>query len=270
VLAAALLPALLLLPQGAAADAAPSFANQRPGVAYVGTAACADCHSDLAESFTAHGMARTFAPIDPERPLADWTGSQVVVDATTGLRYQPYRDGDRFFIRESLLDERGREIHSLTREVHYALGSGINDQSYVHEANGFLRMLPLEWYTDEERWDFAPMFEVDNQRFSRRINVRCMVCHNAVPEIRSEAAARFALPLPGCRASVATAPGRSTSRHAVPASSRSPAASTRPSSTRGICRPSASSTSAPSATCRATPRSCAPAAPSSPSARASP
>ena len=53
-------------------------------------------------------MARTFAPIDPDRPLADWTGSQIVVDAKTGLRYQPYRDGGRFFIRESLLDERGR------------------------------------------------------------------------------------------------------------------------------------------------------------------
>ena len=173
-----------------------NFANQRPGVAYVGTAACADCHGLLAESFAAHGMARTFARMDSTRPIADWATQQVVVDRKTGLRYQPYRQGGRFFIRESLPDDNGREIHSLSREAHYTFGSGTNDQAYVTEQNGFLRMLPLEWYGEEKRWDFAPVFEVNNQRFSRLITARCMSCHNAVPELQSEAGARFAMPLP--------------------------------------------------------------------------
>jgi tetratricopeptide (TPR) repeat protein len=139
-------------------------------VAYVGSEACADCHSLIAESFSAHGMARTFAPMDSASSVADWSTDQVVVDAKTGLRYQPYRDGSRFFIRETLLDD--------------------------SEQNGFLRMLPLEWYTDEKRWDFAPVFESENQRFSRRINARCVSCHNAPVKFESEQAARLSLPLP--------------------------------------------------------------------------
>jgi tetratricopeptide (TPR) repeat protein len=186
-------------PADAGDPAVPShggFANQRPGVAYVGSDACTSCHGLIAENFAAHGMGRTFARIDSAHSIADWATQQVVVDRKTGLRYQPYREGGRFFIREFLLDDHGRDIHSLSREAHYTLGSGTNDQAYVTEHNGFLRMLPLEWYTEENRWDFAPVFEVANQRFSRRINARCMNCHNATPAMESEAAARFALPLP--------------------------------------------------------------------------
>jgi hypothetical protein len=84
------------------------FANQEANVAYVGGAACARCHRDEYEAFSAHGKSRSFAAMGPDTPLlADWASPEVVVDQATGLRYEPYREGDRFFIRETLLDESG-------------------------------------------------------------------------------------------------------------------------------------------------------------------
>ncbi|HWN81392.1 MAG TPA: tetratricopeptide repeat protein, partial [Candidatus Udaeobacter sp.] len=62
---------------------------------------------------------------------------------------------------------------------------------------GFLRVLPLEWYAEAGRWDFAPMFEHENRRFSRSINARCIGCHGGEPRFLSEPAGRLGEPLPG-------------------------------------------------------------------------
>ena len=232
------------------------FANQRAGVAYVGSDACTSCHGLIVESFAAHGMRRTFARIDSAHSIADWATQQVVVDRKTGLRYQPYRERGRFFIREFLLDDHGREIHSLSREAHYALGSGTNDQAYVTEQNGFLRMLPLEWYTEDNRWDFAPVFEVANQRFSRRINARCMNCHNATPGDGIRGGARFALPLPsGVSCERCHGPGSLHVQARLQGYEPS-GKSIRRSSIRDTFPLCGSSMSAPSAICKATPRCC--------------
>ena len=46
------------------------FQNARPGVAYVGDAACARCHREIAVDYHSHPMGRSLAPIasDVERP----------------------------------------------------------------------------------------------------------------------------------------------------------------------------------------------------------
>jgi tetratricopeptide (TPR) repeat protein len=173
-----------------------AFANQRPGVAYAGNDACANCHAGIAESFARHGMARTFGPADPAHLLGDWSGQAVVVDSLNGYRYTPYRAGDRAYIREVLLDIAGREIHRVERAVDLTIGSGKNDQAFAEERNGFLRILPLEWYSEAGRWDFAPMYERENRRFSRLANHRCLSCHTGTPELLSEPATRLGEPLP--------------------------------------------------------------------------
>ena len=183
-------------PRGPSAPARERFANQRPGVAYLGNAACANCHSAIDETFARHGMARTFGPLDVAHLAGDWSGRAVVVDSVRGYRYTPYRDGDRAMIREVLIDGAGHELHRTQREARYVIGSGKNDQGYVEEVNGFLRVLPLEWYAEAGRWDFAPMFERENRRFSRSINARCIGCHSGQPQFLSEPAARLSQPLP--------------------------------------------------------------------------
>src|SRR5438552_2000592 len=52
------------------------FRNARPGVKYVGDAACADCHEDIVQSFHAHPMGRSagwvgrVAPVEKYGPAA--------------------------------------------------------------------------------------------------------------------------------------------------------------------------------------------------------
>ena len=48
------------------------FQNARPGVAYVGDAACARCHREIALDYHSHPMGRSLAPI-----ASDWKGPPV-------------------------------------------------------------------------------------------------------------------------------------------------------------------------------------------------
>jgi tetratricopeptide (TPR) repeat protein len=55
--------------------------------------------------------------------------------------------------------------------------------------NGFLTQMPATFYTQKQQWDLPPGFEDGhNTRFSRKIGLECMSCHNSYPdfEIGSE------------------------------------------------------------------------------------
>ena len=194
-----LLPATLsrLDGQSAGVDSiATRWLNHDPRVRYVGSQACTPCHQESFDAFRDHGMARSFRPISPQIELADWSGTHVVIDQNSGYRYQPTKRDGRYFIREFRLDPNQNVIHELQREVHYAIGSGTNDRGYLHEHQGYLYMMPVEWYRELGAWDFAPAFEVENRRFSRLVTPRCIGCHNAYPRPLSLEGGRFQLPFP--------------------------------------------------------------------------
>ena len=177
-------------------SSAARWLNHDPSISYVGSEACTPCHREYSDAFREHGMARSFRPMSPQIELADWSGTQVVVDQGSDYRYQPTKRDGRYFIREFRLNPKQNVTHELSREVHYAIGSGTNDRGYLHEHQGYLYMMPLEWYRQLGAWDFAPAFEVENRRFSRFVTPRCIGCHNAYPQPLSLAGGRFEPPFP--------------------------------------------------------------------------
>jgi len=50
--------------------------------------------------------------------------------------------------------------------------------------NGYLNQAPVTFYTQRAQWDLPPGFENgNNSRFSRKIELECISCHNAYPQM---------------------------------------------------------------------------------------
>ncbi len=169
---------------GCAADPAPAT---RPlaEAEYVGDAACAGCHADIAASYAQTNHARAVEPFDPATaPEAfDAAGrSPAVYDPNLDLFYRAFVRGDTLFQREFRLDARGDTTHRRVHAAAYVIGSGHNTRSYLMQEGGYLTEMPLTWYVERGMWALSPGFEQVNTRFERPMTLECIACHNAIPE----------------------------------------------------------------------------------------
>jgi Tfp pilus assembly protein PilF len=87
-----------------------------------------------------------------------------------------------------------REELSLVveRRMDHVMGSGNAARTYLTVDNGWVYQLPLTWYSQANKWDFSPGFDVVNHRFSRLVPDRCMACHNSYPEAVTHTDGKYA------------------------------------------------------------------------------
>lgn len=99
--------------------------NARLDVAFVGDAACARCHDEIAESFRRHPMGRSLAPIDAAPAVGEGAAADgVTTFEAAGSRFTIEHRGGRVVHREARLDDKGRLLAQVEAVVRYALGSG--------------------------------------------------------------------------------------------------------------------------------------------------
>ncbi|MDG2016618.1 MAG: tetratricopeptide repeat protein [Rhodothermales bacterium] len=158
----------------------PHFKNIVEGAEYVGDVACFDCHEDEYQGYQEHGMANSMYRLDQENQVESF-GSEVVLDSLSGLHYITVAADSGFFMEEYLLNSEGEKIHQLFRSMDWVVGSGTSARTYLSEKDGWFYELPVTWYTQQGRWDFSPGYQIANKRFDRKINDRCVVCHNSYP-----------------------------------------------------------------------------------------
>jgi Flp pilus assembly protein TadD len=163
------------------------YRNARPGVAYVGDAACARCHREIAESYGAHPMGRSLAPIgsaDDGPPIGAAVGLPF---ESKEVRYTIERRDGRTFHRASRQGPDGSTFAEVEAEVRYALGSGTRGITYLIERDGLLFQSPIAWFAQKHRWDISPGYGAVNPRpnFERAIQRECLFCHTS--QVRSVA-----------------------------------------------------------------------------------
>jgi hypothetical protein len=174
--------------------AASPFRNVGPGVGYVGDAACARCHADVAESYRAHPMGQSVATVDAATnagPRAAPAGAEF--DAG-GYHYTVERRGGRLIHREQRFDA-GEHVASVEAAVTYALGSGERGYSFLVERDGFVAQSPVAWYAQERRYDVAPGYSEQNFHFERVILRACLSCHVDGPRPAGSAYNHYTTPL---------------------------------------------------------------------------
>lgn len=150
-----------------------------PDVPYVGGKVCRSCHEDIYDTYKETGMGRSLYTPDADHVVEDYVRHNVIHDARSGYSYRMYTEQGRFYQKEFRLDEHGREVHALTREVKYVIGSGNHVRSYLTEINGFAYEMPVSWYSEKKKWDLSPGYQKRNQRFSRVLLQECIGCHNS-------------------------------------------------------------------------------------------
>jgi Flp pilus assembly protein TadD len=150
--------------------------NARPGVKYVGDAACARCHPDIAQTFGRHPMGQSLAPIAsaPAAGIAGPTGTKSFGVGPSVFTIE--RRGGREIHRESFLDG-GKVLAQVEGEIAYSIGSGARAITYLIERDGRLFESPITWYTQKQQWQLSPGYEKRSWHFDRPVDTDCLFCH---------------------------------------------------------------------------------------------
>ncbi len=171
------------------------FLNTKPGVKYVGDAACAECHAEIAATYRKHPMGRALAPVaEAITPVRYDAGSHNPFDLH-GFHYSVERRDGRVFHTETRADAQGRVVAENQQEIHFALGSGTRGYSFLLNRDGYLYQSPISWFTQQQRWDLAPGYEHRNQHFERPISAACLFCHCNRAESAKDAFNRYETPI---------------------------------------------------------------------------
>ena len=189
----------------AAAEAPPTtpvrfaFAPHDPATRYVGTAACAPCHAEIAHDYAQTGKGRAFGrPRRGTGPEEFGGPKSVVFDRFSQRYYRAFWRRDSLYVAEWQLGEqrlgqsRRDTTHYRAERVDYVIGSGNQTRSYLLARNGYFFELPITWYSARRLWDLSPGYENgQNSGFSRPIGAQCLGCHNSQNEFVPHSVNRF-------------------------------------------------------------------------------
>ncbi len=148
---------------------------------YVGINTCKLCHQDIYNSFIRTGMGRSFhlANLSNSKALFNNTG---FYDLFSDFYYRAFSKNDSLFIHEFRLEKKDT-VYQRTEQINFIVGSGQHTNSHIQNINGYLHQMPMTFYTQKGKWDLPPGFENGvNTRFTRRIGLECMSCHNGFPK----------------------------------------------------------------------------------------
>jgi Flp pilus assembly protein TadD len=157
-------------------DTSSPYKNTRPGIQYVGDAACSRCHTEIAETFRKHPMGRSLSPINAAPMRFDEAGDRILFEAQ-GLQYSIENRDGHVIHQETRRDGSGHIIAQNEAEVQFAVGSGRLGVASLVERDGFLFQSPIAWYPRERKWDLPPGYQTSIGHFDRPITSSCLFCH---------------------------------------------------------------------------------------------
>jgi hypothetical protein len=156
--------------------AASPFRNVRPGVKYVGDAACAQCHPIQCDSFHQHPMGRSFFPTSQDDGLERYGRAAHNPFEALGLQFSVERTPQGVIHKAVRNDAQGRPVVEASADVAYVMGSGTRGRSYLIDRGGYLFQSPVSWFTQKHAWDLSPKFETFYPP-ERVVEVSCLFCH---------------------------------------------------------------------------------------------
>lgn len=156
------------------------FYNHGDSAEYVGIQTCRVCHEDIYNTFMHTGMGESFDLASPEKSASDFTGHPIIYDSIGGYNYTPEWRGDTLYVIERKTG--AAYFKPVEVPIQYIIGSGQHTNSHLFSVNGYIMQAPFTFYVQSGKWDLPPGFERgNNSRFTRKIGLECMSCHNAMP-----------------------------------------------------------------------------------------
>jgi hypothetical protein len=124
---------------------------------FVGSLACAPCHSVIANSYARTPMARS-SGVAAALPPASFTASK-----------QRYR-----------IEGKTLQFDAGSASIDYFIGSNSEGRSFIHASDGYLFELPVTWYVRKNAWDASPGYEgLSAVKLNRAVEPVCLLCHSS-------------------------------------------------------------------------------------------
>lgn len=158
-------------------------ATEGAAAGYVDDAVCGRCHVDKYKSYQKVGMAQSFKRPQNAIHIEDF-GKEFYHEASQRY-YQILENGDGLLFRRYQRADDGGIVNRIEIPIDWVVGSGNRARSYLYQTDwGELYFLPINWYSEDQRWGMSPGFEDgDHPGIHRQIPRKCMFCHNAFPEV---------------------------------------------------------------------------------------
>jgi Flp pilus assembly protein TadD len=131
--------------------------------------ACAACHRKIYDSYQQTIMAKASGKAGDALVTGEF------FHAPSGVTYRVFRKDGRTWMS---YQRDGDPKLSGQRELLYYIGSGRKGRSYLFSVQGFLFETPINWYSQEARWNMAPAYTESKQiPMNLPSYVDCLNCH---------------------------------------------------------------------------------------------
>lgn len=157
-----------------------AFLNLNDSVQEVGMEMCQSCHNNVYQTYSKTGMGQSFGKANFKKTAAEFGSDALVYDEKLDFYYKPYFQDSVMYVMEFRLEGKDT-VHKRIERIDYIIGSGHHTNSHMINRNGYVYQAPITYYTQDKKWDLAPGFEEDNERFGRAILSECLTCHNHTP-----------------------------------------------------------------------------------------
>lgn len=171
-----------------------SFARpEPPSTRYAGSAACAECHQSVCETYHAHPMGQSMGPAF-DASVSELS-SETEFTPGPGLTYNVLTEDERLIHRETRTTADGEVLYSLQQEPDYRVGSGEHGFSYLIESSGRFFQSPITWYSESAEWGLSPGYAPEyHPGFERLVTHDCIACHSGTANPDPQSRDRFLRP----------------------------------------------------------------------------
>src|ERR1044071_5661836 len=177
---------------------------------YVADSLCAECHRELAATYTHVGMSQSFSRPRASNVIEDFDAPPYFHGKSNQYFEMRKRGDDVVFRRYQLVD--GKQTNVFEQVVDWILGSGHRSRTYLYATpNGELYQLPIAWYSQPRAW---PMSARQHRRDHGGTNACSATTRTRTSRSRASRTGDRRRFRPNCRkasaASAATVPARDT------------------------------------------------------------
>jgi hypothetical protein len=150
--------------------------TKKKAIQYLGSATCADCHTEIYRSYARTAMGQSMAPADPGH-LPDLSLPARFTNEKLDRHFDVDVGDGKLHESEYALAAGGSELFRDTRPIKWMIGAGVNGLGPVVEQDHYLFQAPLSFYTRPGRWGPSPGYEATDLGFNRPILAGCIFCH---------------------------------------------------------------------------------------------
>jgi tetratricopeptide (TPR) repeat protein len=170
-----LLPAFVVSANSQSAETKPQPSDVRSSTPATsglsGNEACASCHAEIYQSYAKTVMAHASGD------ARDGVITGGFEDKKSGVRYRVYQQNGRVWMSYQRSGDnaiRGQD------ELLYFIGSGVKGRTYLFNVDGFLFEAPINWYSQEERWNMTPAYtQAQEIPMNLPAYIDCLNCHTS-------------------------------------------------------------------------------------------